>query len=471
MREAQIKLSENATLPEQVAQILLDDLRKAKPGDRILPERTLAEKYDVSRKTVREAISRLTKRSLLERRVGRGTFVSGDTDGNKNIPCSLMNFADCFPYESMENILSNINRNSEIISADHFHGDYRSIDIYIESIVRGQQSDKRQDIICLDEGSLPIFAEEGLISPIDDLLEKSKELNKSEFHPALLNAFSYNGKLYGIPQIYSNAVLFYNRELFDKFELDYPSESWTLENLVEAGKKLTIIDKETGKNLTFGLGTFQLSINTLLPFIYQHIPPEIKLNSINIFERQETAEALQFAYDLIYKDKICPFFQNALDVSTAQMFARGNLGMFIGQYQDYCSLKENCLFEWGVAELPRGKRRHTTIPTQGWAISAKSTAKAKAFKAIEKLMEPENSKVFCDALNRLPARNADNSFAIPDVLKKSLEYAIPANAGFPPNLQARKEFIKETFMVFNNFETPENLCKKLCEYSKQRESI
>src|SRR4051812_26378086 len=45
------------------------------PGDQLPPERELARRLGVSRMTVRQALAALAARGLLERGVGRGTFV------------------------------------------------------------------------------------------------------------------------------------------------------------------------------------------------------------------------------------------------------------------------------------------------------------------------------------------------------------------------------------------------------------
>ena len=45
------------------------------PGDRLPPERDLAQALGVSRMTVRQALASLAARGLVERGVGRGTFV------------------------------------------------------------------------------------------------------------------------------------------------------------------------------------------------------------------------------------------------------------------------------------------------------------------------------------------------------------------------------------------------------------
>jgi GntR family transcriptional repressor for pyruvate dehydrogenase complex len=46
-----------------------------KPGEKLLPERELAETLNVSRNSVREAINKLVDRNLIENRQGMGTFV------------------------------------------------------------------------------------------------------------------------------------------------------------------------------------------------------------------------------------------------------------------------------------------------------------------------------------------------------------------------------------------------------------
>jgi GntR family transcriptional regulator len=62
----------------QIEEELAERIRTGmlRPGDRIPPERELADQMQVSRMTVRQALGRLADRGLLVRERGRGTFVS-----------------------------------------------------------------------------------------------------------------------------------------------------------------------------------------------------------------------------------------------------------------------------------------------------------------------------------------------------------------------------------------------------------
>lgn len=54
----------------------LAETKDLKPGDLIPSEREFAEKYEVSRMTVRQAVNNLVNEGILVRRWGKGTFIA-----------------------------------------------------------------------------------------------------------------------------------------------------------------------------------------------------------------------------------------------------------------------------------------------------------------------------------------------------------------------------------------------------------
>lgn len=73
-------LDGNAIIPlyEQLKEKIASEIAEGiyKPGDKLLSEVELAEKYNVSVITVRRATNDLRKRGLLEKKQGKGTFVA-----------------------------------------------------------------------------------------------------------------------------------------------------------------------------------------------------------------------------------------------------------------------------------------------------------------------------------------------------------------------------------------------------------
>ncbi len=59
------------------------------------------------------------------------------------------------------------------------------------------------------------------------------------YYPRALAAFKTGGVQYGLPESFSDVLLFYNKDLFDKAHLAYPTASWTWKDELAAAKKLT----------------------------------------------------------------------------------------------------------------------------------------------------------------------------------------------------------------------------------------
>jgi GntR family transcriptional repressor for pyruvate dehydrogenase complex len=64
-------------ITEQIQKLVMEG--SLRPGDKLPPERELAERFGVSRTAVREAVKALREKGLVEIQPGRGTFITNDT--------------------------------------------------------------------------------------------------------------------------------------------------------------------------------------------------------------------------------------------------------------------------------------------------------------------------------------------------------------------------------------------------------
>jgi GntR family transcriptional regulator len=68
----------SVSIPSQLRDLIMEDIAAQvyKPGERFDSERGLAERFGVSRASVRETIGILIDSGVLQRTAGRGTFVA-----------------------------------------------------------------------------------------------------------------------------------------------------------------------------------------------------------------------------------------------------------------------------------------------------------------------------------------------------------------------------------------------------------
>ena len=79
-------------LYEEIAERMLSQIQDGtlRPGDRLKPERALAEEYGVSRTAIREALRSLEMMGCVESRVGEGTFIKAPSLSNIVDPFSIL---------------------------------------------------------------------------------------------------------------------------------------------------------------------------------------------------------------------------------------------------------------------------------------------------------------------------------------------------------------------------------------------
>lgn len=84
---------------------------------------------------------------------------------------------------------------------------------------------------------------EGL-EPLDSYIEAEGADYKSNFYDTLWDYNTMDGSIYGIPVGFTTHALYYNKDVFDEAGVDYPTNDWTWDDLIEASKA---INEATGK--------------------------------------------------------------------------------------------------------------------------------------------------------------------------------------------------------------------------------
>jgi len=97
------------------------------------------------------------------------------------------------------------------------------------------------DMMLIWNGAMPSVKRFELFQDITPYMEK-QGVDVNRFEPVVIDtvkSVSDNGELYGLPFAMQLNALYYNKDIFDKFGVQYPTDGMTWDQVTELAKKVT----------------------------------------------------------------------------------------------------------------------------------------------------------------------------------------------------------------------------------------
>ncbi|GAA3408826.1 ABC transporter substrate-binding protein [Paenibacillus hodogayensis] len=112
---------------------------------------------------------------------------------------------------------------------------------YYEGYTKLIREQKPDLLITYDPAEYQRWANEGLLLDLEPFVRKSK-FDLDSFTPAALAQLRLNdeGKLYGLAPELSSSALYYNKDLFDKFGVPYPTDKMTWEQTMQLARRFPV---------------------------------------------------------------------------------------------------------------------------------------------------------------------------------------------------------------------------------------
>ncbi len=264
---------------------------------------------------------------------------------------------------SLEKMIAEYNKVHPNVTIDRQDYGYEEYFTQMSAKVSGGQA---PDVFELDYQNFVSYAKNGALMPLDDIIA-SKGIDVSQYNEMALKAFSADGKQYGVPDSFSNVVLFYNKDLFDQAKVDYPTDNWKWEDAMAAAEKIRALGDDV-----FGYDH---------PLSFTEFYKVVKQNGGSLFNDDYTAftmdtpanvEALQYMVDMQLKSNVMATPAQMAGMGDWDLFESGRLGMLLTGIWAFPTFTTECDFGWDIVVEPGHTQKATHFFSNGYVINKDS---------------------------------------------------------------------------------------------------
>ncbi|MBN1249689.1 MAG: sugar ABC transporter substrate-binding protein, partial [Anaerolineae bacterium] len=209
-------------------------------------------------------------------------------------------------------------------------------------------------------------------------IEQDEELNVGDFYPAALDVFSVQGRQWALPFGIDMLMVYYNKDIFDRYSAAYPQVGWDWGDFLDAAISVT----DPGADI-FGYGLHhesEFAAYEPVVLIYQHggrIFDNLQAPTMATLDDPYNIEAMEFYASLIYDHGVSPTPEEAQRMGSPYPW-RAVFQQQVAMWATMLSERGGSTwpmawnFNWGVVPMPRDAVAGTLALSDGFFISAES---------------------------------------------------------------------------------------------------
>jgi multiple sugar transport system substrate-binding protein len=224
------------------------------------------------------------------------------------------------------------------------------------------------DVFWLNHPNAVSYLPTGLVM---DLESVAADIHFENFDKKFYDPFTLGGKRYGVPIFWDATILYYNKELFDKAGLAYPTENWTWADLFGAAGKLTV---KNGNNTSqYGMAIDISPQSGFSNFVLQNGGRLFSDDRMRcVINSPEGREAMQAQLDIIHKYGYAPTVQVMQETTKTTLFQSGTVAMVTHHTAILKQFAEVLGQKLGIAPLPRQKQMASIYHNLAYVGSTKT---------------------------------------------------------------------------------------------------
>jgi multiple sugar transport system substrate-binding protein len=267
------------------------------------------------------------------------------------------------------------------------------------------------DVFMMDVVWIGQFVKSNWIEPLDTYIEESNFDTGAFFGKVLNLADKYDSKLYALPVNIDGGLLYYRKDLLEKYNCPAPPQTW--KQLVEYSENIQAKERLSDPNFTGFVwqgAQYEGLVCTFEEFISSNRGGIMNGSKIDL-KTPQNETALKFMQDLIHTYKISPpnTYTEMKEEEVRQAFQRGD-ALFERNWPYAWKLHEAddspVKGKVGIAPLPHFEGGESVSTLGGWhiGISKYSDKKQEAWKLIQFIVSYQTQKKFTLNLGWNPGR-------------------------------------------------------------------
>ncbi|MDR2303319.1 MAG: sugar ABC transporter substrate-binding protein [Treponema sp.] len=274
---------------------------------------------------------------------------------------------------------------------------------YLPKLLSSLASNSPPDVFFVGSGDYRTLSSRGVLLDITDRFNTNYPLN--DFIDSSRTIMSINNRVYGISSCSVSPIIYYNRDIFDKYNEPYPSADpsrvWTIDEFRAVAKRLT----RDGIYGCYGLETNGIMVNVqVISGGGSQFSPDYNTSTYN---SPAVKKVLQIIKAIRMDDKSMPSSSTLENVgmNAAQMLQTGKIAMLLdGSWalQQLSTLG----FPVGIAPVPSYGKAVTTGQAHLHAIAKASKHPEEAWKYLQFLSGMEYQGQLCKEGLWLPNRKS-----------------------------------------------------------------
>jgi multiple sugar transport system substrate-binding protein len=263
------------------------------------------------------------------------------------------------------------------------------------------------------------LAAQGKLYDLSPLIEKD-HFDLDNLLPAAVDYLRIKGQgnIYGLSPKFTNSVLFYNKELFDRHQIPYPTDRMTWEDMFRLAGRFPNEAGKEGRVYGFHMG-YMSSPQQLADFLGQ-------AEGLGMMDAEGKKLLIETdAWKRIYQLVIEGYRSGVLkwnylpgktrydkeDVEAEDLFSIGRTAMTISTNGQIRSLQQRgAAFEWGMVGIPSADSGHTRNPhfylNPIYSINAKAENVKNAWEVVKYFNGADAAKIEAKTSSDLPVRKA-----------------------------------------------------------------